>query len=422
MVSYSVWHTFRNVPWLNFALFVVLASIPFYNYLNRYALILFVGTAVFTGALKTKKKHLSGDYLWVFSALYFLIIAASVLWDPNGIDAFKSVEKNASFLIIAPLIASLQQLKTTVLKACFLIFVCSTSLVCFLCLYLAWTEYQSVGDYRVFYYQYLAAQMDLNAIYLSLYSATSIIILLYYYFIRPNTSSRLTLFAVLLLCAMLCFMVMLLSSKMILAVLCLLIVVTALYIGYLKKFLWQGLLFIILFMVGGGYLLWQMPYVKWRVQVTLLKDYENKEDDQNGLAVRKRIWQHSAELIKEKPLLGYGIMAGNEELIKKYEETKFKFAAQNKYNCHNLYLQLLINTGIVGLLPLIIVLFWCLLTAIKRRSYLFCCFMVLFLGLSITESLLEVQKGIVFVVVFLFLLYYHPLEVVIEKQPDFKAS
>ncbi len=197
---------------------------------------------------------------------------------------------------------------------------------------------------------------------------------------------------------------------MVLFLLCLLIICTALYISYSRNFLWQGLVVVVFFFVGAGLALWQLPYVKWRVQVTLLKDYESQDDNQNGLAVRAKIWQHAAEVVADKPVTGFGIRGGNEKLVEKYRESGFLFAAQNGYNCHNLYLQILINTGIIGLLPILILSVCCAITAVKRRSYLFMSFMVLFLGLSITESLLEVQKGIVFVVIFTCLLYYHPPE------------
>jgi len=406
----GVWNTIRNVHWVQVSLFLVFVSIPLYNNLNSYTLVLFSIAGIFTNSFQSKRARLVNDYFWLFSILYFFVIACSVLWDPNGLKAFKSVEKNASFLIIGPVIAALAPIRNQLIKKYLLSFAFSTVLVCLLCLLLAWNEYHSLGDYRVFYYQYLSNQMDMNAIYLSLYAAMSLLVLVYYSFIKSEIRTPILKFAVIVICLFLCVVVLLLSSKMIIFLLCFLIVGTALYVSYLKKFLWQGALLVILFVVGSGALLWQMPYVKWRIQVTILKDYENKDDDQNGLAVRQRIWKNSTDLIAKRPLLGYGIRSGNETLVRKHEETNFEFAAQNMYNSHNLYLQVLLNTGIAGLIPILVLFFLGLRASVRRRSYLFICFMVLVLGLSLTESLLEVQKGIVFVVVFLFMLYYHPPE------------
>ncbi len=412
----------REIGWVNICLLMVLISMPWYNNFNSYALVIFSVVATFTGSWREKKKRLATNYLWLLPVMYFVIVAASMAWDPNGFGAFKSVETNAGFLILPPLIASLEPLKKHILKAGLLSFAFSTCVVCLVCLVLAWSEYRSVGDYRVFYYQYLSGQLDMNAIYLSLYIALSICIFLYYYFIRKNTSSRFSLFLILIICAFLCFVVMLLSSKMILFLLCLLIIFTALYISYSRNFLWQGLVILILFIAGAGFAVWQMPYVKWRVQVTLLKDYKNQDDNQNGLAVRAKIWQHAADVIGEKPVTGFGIKGGNDKLVEKYREEGFWFAEQNGYNCHNMYLQLLVNTGMIGLIPILVLSVLCAITSAKRRSYLFMSFMVLFLGLSVTESLLEVQKGIVFAVIFIFLFYYHPPETTEKTQDSGRKS
>ena len=165
---------------------------------------------------------------------------------------------------------------------------------------------------------------------------------------------------------------------------------------------------LILFIAGAGVIVvWNTHYVRWRISVTLVKKYDDKNDDQNGLAVRQKLWETSARLIKERPVIGYGVMHADQKLIEEYHKDNFEIAATNKYNSHNAYLQTLLNAGLLAFLPLASLLIISIIIAVRRRSYLFLSFMFIIMALGMTEALFEVQKGIVFFVLLLFLFIYH---------------
>ena len=92
-------------------------------------------------------------------------------------------------------------------------------------------------------------------------------------------------------------------------------------------------------------------------------------------------------------------------LLKNLIKNDFQIAVENRYNSHNTYLQVLLNLGILGFIPLLVLLLGALALAWKRKDYLFLMFISTIVLLGITEAIFEGQRGIVFVIFFLFFIY-----------------
>jgi O-antigen ligase len=396
-----------NFSWFDISLFLAVATIPWGNNLNSIMVIFFCIAGAFKNSITYKKKNLTRNYIWVLPVVFFLIMLISLTWDPNGVRGMNAIEKRLSFLLLPIILASLPPLKAQIIKTALFTFVFSVLVVCSLCLIRSFFDYRQTGDYRVFFYQYLSSQMHLNAIYLSLYCIFSLFILFQYYFVKVDPAKRMRPIVAVFLCLFFTAFVLLLSSKTLIFILFLLSASSILYISYLKKMLLKGIVLIILFTTVTGAVLWQLPYVRWRVQSTFIKKYEGQEDDQNGIAVRQKLWLTAIRLIKERPISGYGVKYGNEKLVEKYKEQNFTIAYENQYNSHNTYLQVLVNVGLLGLLPILLLLYISFVTALRQRNYLLFMFLVLVTFLGFTEAVLDGQKGIVFIVLFLFLLIYH---------------
>jgi O-antigen ligase len=392
---------------LEYTLFLSILTLLLGYNLNSQAVISFCIAGAFRNDWKDKKQRLSKNYMWVLSILLFFVFVSTLIWDPNGINALKSIEKRASFLIIPIIIASVPPFKKQILKTGFFVFVISVLMVCLSCIIMSGREYLITGDYRVFFYQYLSKQMDLNAIYLSLYCTFCLCVLMYYYFINPDPFKFISKPLAITLYITLLVFIILLSSKMMIFLSIVLTILSILYVAYKRGRLIAGLLLIAFIICAGGLIIWNTHYVRWRIQVTLVKKYHNQNDDQNGLAVRQKLWETSMKLIKERPLLGYGVMHANERLVQEYRRDNFIIAAENKYNSHSVYLQILLNGGVLAFMPLFMLLLTSSIIAIRRRSYLFLTFLFITILLGITEALFEGQKGIVFFVLFLFLFIYH---------------
>ena len=116
-----------------------------------------------------------------------------------------------------------------------------------------------------------------------------------------------------------------------------------------------------------------------------------------GTAIRVAIWKCSADIIKDHWLLGVGTGDIQDSLQQAYENRKFYFASRyNQYNAHNQYLQFAVGFGIPGLLLFILNIIIPLFH--YHRKYLqdiYWLFLAVFAITALTESLLEINKGII---------------------------
>ncbi len=116
-----------------------------------------------------------------------------------------------------------------------------------------------------------------------------------------------------------------------------------------------------------------------------------------GKALRVAIWQCSADILHKHWLTGVGTGNVQHSLQQAYENRMFYFASRyNRYNAHNQYLQIALANGMPGLLLLLCCIGYPLLHYRKKFSGdVYGLFLLLFAAAGLTESLLEVNKGIV---------------------------
>lgn len=107
-------------------------------------------------------------------------------------------------------------------------------------------------------------------------------------------------------------------------------------------------------------------------------------------------WEISAELIKKSPIIGYG--AGSEIglLQDQYFARKYYRSYLNRLNAHNEYLSFLIKSGIWGLAVYLAILVYGFKIAIRKKDIVFFSFMMLLAIVSLSENILDVDKGVMF--------------------------
>jgi O-antigen ligase len=107
-------------------------------------------------------------------------------------------------------------------------------------------------------------------------------------------------------------------------------------------------------------------------------------------------WNVAIELIGKAPVIGYG--AGSE--IGLLQESFFNKKLYNSYlnrlNAHSQYLSFLLKSGIIGFLLYIGTLAFGFNISIRQKDLLFLTFMALIAIVSLSENLLDVDKGIFF--------------------------
>ena len=111
---------------------------------------------------------------------------------------------------------------------------------------------------------------------------------------------------------------------------------------------------------------------------------------------RMERWSMEMELIKQSPIIGYG--NGSEKYLLKedYFKNKFYKSFLLELNAHNQYLSFLINTGIIGLLLYLYVLYFGFSVAIIGKDFIFISFLILIGIISVSENILAVNKGVLF--------------------------
>ncbi len=107
-------------------------------------------------------------------------------------------------------------------------------------------------------------------------------------------------------------------------------------------------------------------------------------------------WGVTIDLIKHKPLAGYGSGTEIGLLQDGFYQKKLYDSYLNKLNTHSEYLSITLKSGIIGLLIFVATLVWGFKTSIVRRDLLFFNFMVLIALVSVSENLLDVDKGTFF--------------------------
>jgi len=133
-------------------------------------------------------------------------------------------------------------------------------------------------------------------------------------------------------------------------------------------------------------------YVAQRVdEFVSIFDSSKKNIANKSSSVRIEIWKQALSLIKEKPIFGYGTGDVKDVLIEKYIEFDLKSAVEHKYNTHNQFLQILISSGIVGLLLFLIALYY----GFNLNPFFLNFIIITSLYMSV-ESILENQSGTIF--------------------------
>jgi O-antigen ligase len=146
-----------------------------------------------------------------------------------------------------------------------------------------------------------------------------------------------------------------------------------------------------------------------------------KIDINNSTNVRFHIFKASIQLIKESPVFGYSIGDVQDELDAKYSAMALNLP-KSKFNSHNQYLFICLNSGLMGLLIFLFSIAYVFKTAVLKRDYFLLGILVFFLVAFLFENVLSRQSG---VILFSFLINSHMLHHTVKlnelknAKPDF---
>jgi O-antigen ligase len=392
---------------VNVALAASAATIPLNNNWNSIALIASVFAFVLSQPSADLYRKLTRSKFWIIILVYYLWLVSSYFWDISGGYTIKDLERYSILLFLPPAMACAPRFSRKALAGALMAFAAVTTVVCLICLFKAYNEYQVTHDSRAFFYHYLSEQMDLNAIFLSNFCLASIVWMLYYGFIEYRKWKWPLALVVFVVAAFLLFMIFLLSSKLIIGLTILILIVFFIALGYLRGFFLTSLVAVALVIVSGFFAVKNLSYLNYRMNVTELKTYHGEADNQNGIAIRLFMWRLAIDHIKERPLLGYGIRGAKLETLKKYKEVGFEMGVAGNYHSHNELLESALMAGIPAAVIFLVFIVATFRGAILQKNFLLLMMVVHFSVQSIIEATFEVQHELVFYIFFIFLFYYH---------------
>ncbi|MDP4245104.1 MAG: O-antigen ligase family protein [Bacteroidota bacterium] len=107
-------------------------------------------------------------------------------------------------------------------------------------------------------------------------------------------------------------------------------------------------------------------------------------------------WNCTLDLIRARPLTGYGTGAEIKQLKEVYFDRHLYSSYVHELNAHSEYLSFLLKTGPLGLIVFLTLLGTAVFTALRTRDALFYAFCVIVLCVSFSENILDTNKGIFF--------------------------
>ncbi|NLA48873.1 MAG: O-antigen ligase family protein [Bacteroidales bacterium] len=131
----------------------------------------------------------------------------------------------------------------------------------------------------------------------------------------------------------------------------------------------------------------------------------NENFQWKNLDQRTRVWYSAIQIIKMKPVFGTGLSKAEESLVDEYIKNGFNDEAELRLNSHNQFLEAQMTFGIAGTISLITML--SIPFFMRRRTYfpgLTKFFILLFSFQLVFESMLNRQWGIMFFLLFYFIL------------------
>ena len=132
------------------------------------------------------------------------------------------------------------------------------------------------------------------------------------------------------------------------------------------------------------------------------KDYKKikNTNPNSNTDFRVMLWVSAIEMIKEHPLIGIGAGGSHNRLYEVFAVKRQWYYAKEKYHAHNQYLQILLDIGVVGFIPFVLLFVFVIKIYFnlkeERIKYLTISF-ILIIGINfLFESMFERYSGISF--------------------------
>ena len=235
-------------------------------------------------------------------------------------------------------------------------------------------------NYWFFSYDFFSEPFGIQPIYLAFFYVFSILIIIHYH----HFFKKVNLFYIGIF--LLVTGIFMLAARN--AILCL-IVLVPIYFFMNIKISKKKIMMIAFGMLLIFFTVIQNPVVKNRIfKIT------GEDSTYSGTSLRIKIWNSAYEVSKKNLVFGLGEKESLKALKKVYLEKDMAIANNFNYNAHNMYLQILIQSGLLGLIILLFTFFLSIRKFFKERNFLAIFWITLNIIACTTEALYIRQWGI----------------------------
>lgn len=386
--------TKRNIPEkiaIGMVAFIAML-IPYHKTLASPVLILSFVTILLSGHYRYKFDQLRENKRYLFLGSIFLIFVLGYFISFNKAVAARDLEIKLYLLAIPLFYVLLHPFTTKEKNRILWLFVIACLSFIGLALGIAMYDFVAAGENH-FYYKDLLAFTPLHPSYAGMFQAMAAVIIVMHLLKNWETISRKWRILFLLALVLITLFIFLLTAKM--AIASIFILLSCAF--YLLGSQYLGKRKVILIIIAGNIFalafMWSLPYTRERIK--LLFTYNEVAYD-NSVNSRKEIWTAAIDVFQANPIVGTGTGDAETDLVAVYALNGFKLGVVERYNAHNQYLQILVETGLLGFSLFIAFLVGCLRLAIRTKNYLYLAFLLLWMVNIATESMLETQSGVVF--------------------------
>jgi len=398
---------------------LVVVTLPYSVRLNSYSIILLSLNWLLEGNWKNRWKLLTHNKYALLFGCFYLIHVFALLYTKNIHQGLFELEKKIGFIIFPVIFATSTYLTHNTALKILHSFVGACLVGAIICLVNGFYFYLD-GDSSFLFYHKLGAIINFNhAIYFSLYIGFSIFILLTQ--LRSNWQSWIISKKLLCILIVLIFMLflILLSSKIIIAAVFFLLIILFVQIIIEAKGRLLAALALFFGFAFFSLLTYTVPNIRERFEEVFIDKYDQVNplllDDYfqyhfTGWNVRLAIWKTAVISVNEEKAWIFGVGTGDsQDVLTAAFEKRHMYPGDAlvgsigflDYNAHNQFVQAYHMFGIVGLLWFILILVFLFKESIKKdQTNLLFCLLFLFTAFCLTESVMQVQKGIVFFVFF----------------------
>lgn len=379
--------------------FILVALLAFILPLSKKAIppviILLVLNWLMEGRFREKFANVSN---WRYAALFiafYLIHIVGLLYSSNMDFGLFDLEIKLSALLFPVIFVTTSRYTPEQVNKVFSTFLLGCIVAMIFCFGRGLYRYSDTQDINVLLYGELS--FFHHPTYFAMYLCLAICVLFFYAFKRYDQLVAFQRMALKMLIPLFTVFVILLNAKTGLICLTLILAGAFAYLVLIQKKYLQGGVYFVTALILVGSLNWLAPLTFKRFQWAVKVLFEEVEPDATESTLgRLQVWPVTLELILENPLIGVGTGDIRDELERKYQEKDLEGLMESKLNAHNQYLQTFAALGLIGFLILFLGLLFPAIHSIKQHKPIYLMFILIIAINSLTESILEVQDGIIF--------------------------